>query len=100
MFYQLIAFSVKVINRRGKLNTIRGMFTTKIDLSDRLSDYELYKIAKKYVAKNVLKTSVDNLPSNTQIVLVDVIDVNEGENIKDVVANYAVHFMLKELVDK
>lgn len=100
MFYQLIAFSVKIINRRGKLDTIRGMFTTQIDLSNRFSDYELYKIAKKYIAKNVLKTSVDNLPSNTKIILVDVIDVDEGENIKDVIADYAVHFMLKEIVSK
>lgn len=100
MFYQLIAFSVKVINRRGKLDTIRGMFTAQIDLSNRLSDYDLYKIAKKHIAKNVLKTSVDNLPSNTKIILVDVIDVDEGENIKDVIADYAVHFMLKEIVSK
>ena len=100
MFYQLIAFSVKVINRRGKLHTTRGMFTVQIDLSNRLNDYDLYKLAEKYIAENVLKTSVANLPSNTKIILVDVIDVNKEETIKDVIADYAVHFMLKELVSK
>lgn len=100
MFYQLIAFSVKVINHRGKLHTTRGMFTIQIDLNNRLSDYDLYKIAEKHIAKNVLKISVANLPSNMKIILVDVIDVNEDETIKDVVENYAVHFMLKELVSK
>ena len=100
MFYQLIAFSVKLINECNKHITIRGMFATPIDLSNRLSDDDLYEIAEEYITKNVLAKHADNYISNMRITLVDVIDVNKGENIKDVVANYAVHFMLKKLVDE